>query len=247
MQGWGFGPPDSVPGQVLYRYFKNTDVFLCPMDPWGDAQRLKDQLPNLGPGGTAEERRLYSLGVRANMGYNYQFFSPWRWITNQPGGTICTSASSSESQIANVSSTIMYANSIWDRDGGGNPTGGGNWVIETPCWLDENSKLMAPMSQYASGTGDGTLWSYANGWAPPTKVLTSDSWLVYGGMWPFHAQTSLSNIQPGLKDGQAVVIMADTSVKSRPIKSLTDGCSAYGVGTRQGKVTDRSKFLWDFE
>ena len=146
-----------VPGQALYPYMKNTDVFRCPIDPWSDAQRLKDQLPNLnGTYGTPEERRLYSLGVRANMGYNYQFFSPWRWIPGANGtGYTCTSASSTESQIANVSGTIMYGNSIWDRDKGGNPTGGGNWVVETPCWLDENSKLMQPMAQYASGTGDG--------------------------------------------------------------------------------------------
>ena len=247
VQGSGYTPPDTVPGEVLYPYMKNTDVFRCPLDPWDDKRRLADQLPNLGGGGTPEERRLYSLGVRANMGYNYQFFSPWRFITDDPRGILCTSASSTESQIGNVSATIMYANSIWDRDGGGNPTGGGNWVIETPCWLDQNSQLMQPMAQYACGTGDCTLWSYSRGWEPPTQTLTVDSWLVYGGMWPFHNQTSLANIQPGLKDGHAVVIMADTSTKSRPIKAITEGCSSYGVGTRQGKVTDRSKFLWDFE
>ena len=81
------------------------------------------------------------------------------------------------------------------------------------------------MKQYATGTGDGTLFSYPNGWDQ-----TGTSWLVYGGLWPFYNQTSLNNIAPGLKDGHVIVGFADTHVKSMPIKSLTAGCTAYGTG-----------------
>ncbi|MER3496618.1 MAG: hypothetical protein C4320_07495 [Armatimonadota bacterium] len=106
---------------------------------------------------------------------------------------------------------------------------------------------MQPMAQYGNSGGDGTLFSYPDGWYLPTATVNPNSWLVYGGMWPFHNQVSLGNIQPGLKDGHVIVMMADTSTKSRPVKSLTEGCSAYGIGFQQGKVTDRSKFVWDFE
>jgi hypothetical protein len=66
-------------------------------------------------------------------------------------------------------------------------------------------------------------------------------------MWPFYNQVDISNISPGLKDGHVVVVMADTSTKSRPIKSITKGCTAFGTGLFKGRVTDKDAFMWDFE
>ena len=85
------------------------------------------------------------------------------------------------------------------------------------------------------------LWSYGTGWA------TTNNWLIYGGLWPFYNQVSLENIGRGLKDGHVVVGFADTHVKSRPVKSLTEGCSAYGIGVRRGVRTDKDKFVWDLD
>jgi prepilin-type N-terminal cleavage/methylation domain-containing protein len=241
--GWGFGPPDTVPGQQMMPYIKNTQIHIDPMDPWNsEQQRIADQVQymsganinNLTP-----DQRMYALMVRSNIGYNYAFFSPWRYV---PSTRYVGSASSNESMVAKPADTLMWGSSIWDRSSGGSPTGGGNWVIETPCWQDANGNMLRPMSQYAAGTGDGTLQSYPGGWSN-----SGASWLVYGGMWPFYNQTSLSNISPGLKDGNVVVGYTDTHVKSLSIRKVTDGCTAWGTGQFKGKVTDTDKFVWDFD
>ncbi|MBS1703493.1 MAG: prepilin-type N-terminal cleavage/methylation domain-containing protein [Armatimonadetes bacterium] len=240
--GWGFGPPDTVPGQQMQPYVKNTRIHIDPMDPWqSEDQRIKDQLQYMGnPTTPTAEQKMYALMVRSNIGYNYAFFSPWR-VVPMTSGYYVGSASTNESGVGNPSNTLMYGTSIWDR-AGGSPTGGGNWVVETPCWQDANGNMMRPMSSYACGTGDCTLASYPNGWSN-----NGASWIVYGGLWPFYNQISLDNISPGLKDGHVIIGMADTSTKSRPLKSITAGCTAWGTGQFKGTVTDPDKFIWDLD
>jgi prepilin-type N-terminal cleavage/methylation domain-containing protein len=237
--GWGFGPPDTVPYQQMLPYIKNTEIAIDPMDPWqSETQRIQDQLQYMGAtmATLTPEQRSYALGVRSNIGYNYQFFSPWiyRWSTDGYVG----SGSVTESQVGSSANTLMWGSSIWDRNAGGGPTGGGNWVIETPCWQDTQGNFLEPMKQYDA---NGTLWSYAGGWTlnPP--------WLVYGGLWPFYNQKSLSNIQAGLQDGHVITGYADSHVKSKPVNSLLAGCDGYGVSDRKGTVTDKEKFIWDLE
>jgi prepilin-type N-terminal cleavage/methylation domain-containing protein len=238
--GWGFGPPDSVPGQQMNPYLKNWDVHKELQDSWDNKMRITDECPYMGcTYATATQiQKDYALGVRSNIGYNYAFFSPWRYYA--PVNYNPTSASVSESEVTNSSATIMFVDSIWDRDSSGNPTGGGNWVIETPCWKDNTNQFLRPMRQYAPTVGDGSLFSYGTGWVINT-------WLVYGGTWPFWNQTSLGNISVGLKDGFVITEMADSSTKARPVKRLTDGCSAYGAGAFRGQVTDSDKFIWDLD
>jgi prepilin-type N-terminal cleavage/methylation domain-containing protein len=235
--GWGYGPPDTVPGQQMAAYIKNTQINIDPMDPWqSEQQRLRDQATTMGAdyNNLTAEQKAYALAVRSNIGYNYAFFSPWvyRWSSDNYVG----SASVTETEVGNPANTLMWGTSIWDRVSGGGPTGGGNWVIETPCWLDENQQLMQPMARL----GDD-LYSYGSGWSG------ANDWLIYGGLWPFYNQVSLSRVAPGLQDGQVVVGFADTHVKAKAVKSLTDGCSAYGQGTRRGARTDKDKFIWDLE
>ena len=240
--GWGYGPPDTVPGQQMFPYVKNTRIHVDPMDPWqSEEQRIKDQIPYMtlqNPPIPNATERMYAMMVRSNIGYNYAFFSPWRYV---PSTGYVGSAALGASEVGNPANTLMYGSSIWDR-AGGSPVGGGNWVVETPCWLDSAGVFLKPMKQYAAGTGDGTLQSYPNGWDP-----TGSSWLVYGGLWPFYNQTSLNNISPGLKDGHVVVGFADSHVRTMPIKAVTAGCTAYGTGTFKGKVTDTDKFIWDLD
>lgn len=246
--GWGFGPPDTVPGQALYPYQKNTTIWIGMKDSFGENQRIQDECTYMGCTlqNATFDQRMYALGVRSNVGFNYAFFSPWRILQNP---YYLGSATVSSSEVNNTSGTLLFASSIWDRDlNSGQPIKGGNWVIETPCWKDANGAFLRPMSQYAAGSGDGTLYSYSRGWAAPTSTVQSDSWLVYGGTWPFWNQTSLKGIQPGLVDGRVVVAMADTSVKSMPVKRLADGCIAYGNASQYGgTVTDKAKFIWDIE
>ena len=241
--GWGFGPPDTVPGQQMFPYIKNTQIHIDPMDTWqSEDRRVQDHTPYMNlqnPPNVSPTERMYALMVRSNIGYNYAFFSPWRYISST--GYV-GSVSLNASEVGNPAGTIQYGTSIWDRASSGAPIGGGNWVVETPCWQDAAGVLLRPMKQYATGTGDGTLWSYPNGWDQ-----TGTSWLVYGGLWPYYNQTSLNNIAPGLRDGHIITGFADTHVKSMPIKAITAGCTAYGTGQFKGKVTDPDKFLWDLD
>jgi prepilin-type N-terminal cleavage/methylation domain-containing protein len=235
--GWGFGPPDTVPAQQWAPYVKNTGIVIDPMDPWqSEDQRITDQCQYMGCTlATASAlQKAYALGVRSNIGYNYAFFSPWiyRYLSDGYVG----SASVNETMVTAPANTLMFGTSIWDRVPNGGPTGGGNWVIETPCWLDENQNLLQPMA--AQGYA---LWSYGTGWA------TTNNWLIYGGLWPFYNQVSLANVAPGLVDGHVIVGFADSHVKSKSVKSLLDGCSAYGVGVRRGVRTDKDKFIWDLD
>lgn len=184
-----------------------------------------------------EDYRRYASGVRSNIGYNYAFFSPWRVVPGT-GGSYVGSATTQETQVGSPANTLMWGTSIWDRDAGGGPKGGGNWVIETPCWQDTNGNYLQPFAGYAA---DGTLASYPGGWNN-----NANAWNVYGGLWPFYNQTAVGNF-PGLKDGHVILGFADSHVQSKPLNYTTQGCSAYGQTDRKGTVTDKDKFIWDLE
>jgi prepilin-type N-terminal cleavage/methylation domain-containing protein len=240
---WGCGTGgDTVPYQQMLPYIKNTQIAIDPMDPWqSEDRRISDQcaaymgctLANATPA-----QRAYALGVRSNIGYNYAFFSPWRMYTTS-AGFYTGSASVNESQVTDVAGTLMWGTSIWLREPyyGGAPWGGGNWVIETPCWLDENGVVLSPMKQYVD---DGTIFSYGNGWG------TQNDWIIYGGLWPFYNSQSVAGY-PGLKDGRVVIGFADSHVTTKHVKALTAGCSGFGVGVRNGRRIDKDKFIWDLD
>ena len=239
---WGCGTGgDTVPLQQMQPYIKNWEISISPMDPLKKdarmAEHLRDQFGKTPQNATQHEKD-YSLGVRSNIGYNYQFFSPWRYY-NIPGvGFYTGSASTNETQVGNPANTLMWGTSIWDRASGGNPIGGGNWVIETPCYLDTNGVMMEPMKQYDD---DHTLYTYQDGWS-----TNANAWNVYGGLWPFYNQKPYPGF-PKLKDGNVIMGFADSHVQAKPVNYAAAGCSAYGQGQYKGTVTDRSKFIWDLE
>jgi len=237
--GWGYGPPDTVPFQVMTPYTKNTQFVIDPMDPWqSEAQRIADQCKYMGctAANASAEQKAYALGVRSNIGYNFAFLSPWV-IRKATGGYYVGSVSVNASQVSQSAHTLMFGTSIWNRVGG-TPTGGGNWVVQTPCWNDSNTQLLQPMASYQDINGSGQVYSYNSGWAP-----NPSSWNVYGGLWPFYNQTD-SKAAAGAQNGQVVIGFADSHTKAMPISQIAVGCSAYGTGSLKGNVTDKSKFIW---
>jgi len=243
--GWGFGPPDEVPFEAMYPYTKNMDITIDPMsDLQGVTNRGQTQFtytgtsvyPPLYSQGT-QAQQLYAVGVRSNIGYNFAFFSPWIYETEAAGfyvGSYGTSAST----VTQPAHTLMWGDaSIWNRKGGA-PTGGGNWVIQTPCWQDANGNYLAPFAALAAPGANPHLFSYGSGWDP-----SATSWIVYGGLWPFYNQTS-STAAAGAQNGQVVIGYADSHCHALPISQVAAGCSAYGVEALQGTVTDPSKFIW---
>ena len=242
--GWGYGPPDTVPMQVMQPYEKNTRYVIDPMDPWqSEDQRINDEcvlyMHCTLATATAEEK-AYALGVRSNIGYNYATFSPWIY-QSKPTGTYYGAASISAGQVTQPAHTLEFGTSIWNRTPGGAPTEGGNWVVETPCWLDASGNLLAPTSQYQDYFGAGQAYNYGIGWDPNPL-----SWIVYGGLWPFYNQTS-STAAAGAQNGQVVIAFADSHAKAMPISQIAAGCSAYGEGGFKGQINDQSKFIWNLQ
>jgi len=239
-QGWGYGPPDTVPFQQMSPYTKNTQFAIDPMDPWqSENQRISDQCPTMGctlATATAEQK-AYALGVRSNIGYNFAFFSPWIYRYT-PTGWYIGAASVNGSEVSQPAHTLMYGTAIWDRDAGGTPKGGGNWVVQTPCWEDAAGNPLPPMSNYQDMFGVGQYYGYTTGWS-----YDPSHWDVYGGLWPFYNQTD-SKAKTGAQNGQVIVGFADSHCKAMPISQVAAGCSAYGEGTFKGGVTDPSKFIW---
>jgi len=241
--GWGYGPPDTVPFQVMLPYTKNTQFEIDPMDPWqSETQRIEDECKYMGcTAATAtKDQREYSLGVRSNIGYNFAFFSPWIYKFDDVGEFL-GSASVNQSQVSQPAHTLMFGTSLWYRDAGGAPTGGGNWVVQTPCWNDADGNLLPPMSQYQDASGAGQYYQYIDGWMPNPLA-----WDVYGGLWPYYNQTD-SKAAAGAQNGQVVVGFADSHVHPMTISQVAQGCNAYDKGYSEGRITDKSKFIWSLD
>jgi prepilin-type N-terminal cleavage/methylation domain-containing protein len=244
--GWGYGPPDVVPEEAMYPYSKNFNITIDPMDEVQSlTQRELDECKSIGsaiyPANCSlmtQTQQEYAAGVRSNIGYNFAFFSPWIYDF-VPGGLYVGSQATSSSSVTQPAHTLMWGDaSIWNRVGG-SPTGGGNWVIQTPCWQSANGQYLQPFASLVGHGGNGpTLFSYGSGWDPSTTA-----WNVYGGLWPFYDVTS-STAATGAQNGQVIIGYADSHAKTMPISQVAGGCSAYGETALQGRVTDPAQFIW---
>jgi prepilin-type N-terminal cleavage/methylation domain-containing protein len=248
--GWGYGPPDAVPAETMYPYTKNMGITIDPMsDLQGVSNREQAQFtymqnyapgmypPNIAQGNEAQLN--YAAGVRSNIGYNFAFFSPWDCV---PAGcsAYIGSAAQSASSVTQPAHTLQWAGpTAWSAPGG-NPTGGGNWVVQTPCWKSANGQYLAPLAGLAAS---GELESYGTGW----QIGASNPWNIYGGIWPWYSSSN-STATADAQNGFAVIGYADSHVKSIPISQVAAGCSAYGTFAGQdapgGTVTNPSQFIW---
>ncbi len=218
---WGCGRPDYTWFELVQPYTKNWDISYCPGDGFTLNQRHLDWTGQ--PIGPNNENYWYAIAARANMGYNYEFMSPWIYTTRN-GQPFVGSAPISIGTAANPSQTLMQVDSLWDRTSSGNPTGGGNWVVEPPCVYDENGVLEQPMKQHKDA---GDWYSY-----PPGGWWVGDhtSWLEFGGCWPWFTQ-------------RFRVSYMDSHVGSLALGQLTAGCDVRAYWA--GRVTDPTKYLWD--
>jgi prepilin-type N-terminal cleavage/methylation domain-containing protein len=250
--GWGYGPPDTVPGESMQPYMKNTLILIDPLDPWqSQAERIQDQCKYMTgcsyPNNVTAAMQAYALGVRSNYGYNFEFFSPWICNPSDCSGYV-GSLSVSESEAAHEATSLMWASSIWNRtpttgNNGGDPTGGGNWVVETPCFLSAPGVLLPPMNSIVAPL---KLESYPSGW-DDADFGTAD---VYGFVWPFYHQTAVTGIPNAgdLKDGFVITGFADSHAKALPLEALVTGCNVYGgSGEQKGIVTNASTFIWSLQ
>jgi hypothetical protein len=247
--GWGFGPPDAVPAELTYPYTKNMDITIDPMSDLGTVTGREqthftytntvdpgEYPPNIAQGTPAQLE--YAAGVRSNYGFNFAFLSPWEY-TEGVTPTYLGSHSENSSIVTQPAHTVMYAGpTVWNTVGG-QPTGGGNWVVQTPCWLDGNGNLLAPFNSISA---PDHVFSYNNGWAP-----VPGQWDVYGGMWPFYTTNNV-NAAAAAQNGQVIIGWVDGHTKAMAISATAAGCSAYGTeaggGAPKGEVTNPSQFIW---
>lgn len=220
---WGCGRPDYVWFELVQPYTKNYDISACPADTFTLNQRhLNWQEQPIGP---SNENYWYAVAVRTNIGYNYEFMSPWIYET-RGSQKFAGSQPTSLNRAASPSGTLMQVDSLWDRKASGQPTGGGNWIVEPPCVYDTQGKLMEPMDTLK----DQGIWYHYNypngGWRLGDKT----SWLEFGGTWPWF-------------NNRFRVTYMDSHVGTVALGRLADGCDLkprWG-----GKVTDHDRYMWD--
>jgi prepilin-type N-terminal cleavage/methylation domain-containing protein len=224
---WGCGHPDYVWGELVQPYFTAWRLPRCPADPEATDDGLSKEPFNERPVPHTDPNLYYYWMERTNLGLNYDFLSPWirsrrRWYGSKP---------TLRSEMAASSATILFVDSIWLRTPGpnGKPYGGGNWVVEAPCVLDENGKFLAPLERLQDPNGD--FWmNYGLGWEVNPGPNDQNSWLEFGGCWPFHHK-------------RFTVAFCDTHAKVLPLSAITAGCDV--MRQFRGAAYNGEDYLWD--
>lgn len=209
---------DQAIGNLIQPYMKSIDLLKSPADPAGETERMLD-LINPNTVTYKNEQRLFNLAIKANYGYNTEYFSVMGYNPAypngfQPGGT-------EASRVTESAATLLAINTIWDRTSSGAPRGGGNWGLDMPCrYYSDGADSLPPVPPGATGR-----WWWG-GWNPTTPL----AWNVFGGAWPWHG-------------GIATVVWADGHSTGVRMSQVTSGCDVKnGWG---GYIFDRTKYIWD--
>jgi prepilin-type N-terminal cleavage/methylation domain-containing protein/prepilin-type processing-associated H-X9-DG protein len=211
----GCGRPDYVWPELVQPYEKNWQIFRCPSDPHANDRELSiwsyDDSTQLSP---SNPNYYYSWGARSDLGLNYVFLSPWVYIPAQKfwGSVPVTLAA-----INAPAQTMIFLDTIWNRDANGTPIGGGNWVVESPCIKDKNGVSITPTGFLGYG-----------GWQPSNPL----SWIQFGGAWPRHNK-------------QINIAYVDGHCKNITVGALTAGCDVKDF--QAGAAYDRDAYIWDLQ
>jgi prepilin-type N-terminal cleavage/methylation domain-containing protein/prepilin-type processing-associated H-X9-DG protein len=213
----GAGPDpvnDRTWVQLLLPYARSFEIFKDPGDTGRGAASNDSFDEDLVPYNTYESYYLASL--RSDIGFNYIYLSP---VVKQ--GNIWRSEPQMMASITDPSKTIMFVDSVWARDSGGSPVGGGNWLVTPPCRLEVDSGAIVD----SFGMTDGEeIFSMSHGWSG-----NNSSPAVYGNAWPWHS-------------GMLNVARVDGSVKAIPLPTLSQGCDAQPLW--KGLIVDSDQYIW---
>jgi prepilin-type N-terminal cleavage/methylation domain-containing protein/prepilin-type processing-associated H-X9-DG protein len=205
------GSADRTWVQTLSPYTGDFRLFTCP----ADTGRSSSGTPSGWEG-------YYSASLRSNLGYNYMYFSPL--VQDQAG--VWASHPIAISQIGNTSRTIAFIDSVWDRKASGEPIGGGSWVTVPPCrYVKMPNGAVADSFNMPQGARSYFGFSPV-GWQPSS----SQSWLVYGGAWPWHNE-------------RFTIGFADGSVHMATLNELISGCQFQD--SWRGLIENTTAYLWD--
>ncbi|MDQ2986902.1 MAG: hypothetical protein M3R13_09315, partial [Armatimonadota bacterium] len=197
--------------QLLLPYHNDWVNYRCPADRNVEGALSQDVCLGGVTRVVNRQQQFATWSMLAHRGYNYMFLAP---ITDR---TI--SYPINQSQIADPSSTIMFMDSIWDRNAFGEPTGGGCWGVDPPCIRDAQGNLIPP---FPPGF---TTYYHFGGWN-----LHPQSGGQYGYNWPWHNRTFVG-------------VMADGTARTFTVENLTNGCNVQSGFA--GRVTNMKAYLWD--
>jgi prepilin-type processing-associated H-X9-DG protein len=198
--------------QLLLPYARSISIFTCPAD-YGARPKAEGTFDeDLPPSDTYA--RFYSESLRSDMGFNYIYLSP---VVQQ--GDRWVSAPRSATDVADPAKTIMFVDSVWGRDQGGVPLGGGSWLVLPPCRF-----ALSGSSTIDTFRINGNFYAPSLGWSG-----TTTSQFVYGGSWPWHS-------------GRMNVTRVDGSIRSVTPDELGAGCNVQP--SWDGYISDPSSYMW---
>lgn len=213
-------PPnnDQAIGNLMQPYMKNLQILASPMDPAGETERMLDlPNPNSVPAQYKEAQRQLNLAMKADYGYNTQYFSRMGYNPSLP--TAFQAGGTNMTRVEKPAETIFVINSIWDRTPG--PRGGGNWALDMPCrYYSDGTDSLPPVPAGSIG------YYWFGGWQPGNP----NAWNVFGGVWPWH-------------NGFANIAWADGHSAAKRMSQITIGCDVQN--SWGGYIYDREKYLWD--
>ncbi len=209
-------PFDSSPQLLIQPYVKNFQVLACPSDRASEGERLAQW--RVPPTASAAVKNFF-LAYMSDFGFNIQYYAPMFAGPVRPTST-------HQSGVLSPGASIYAVDSVWNRDSGGGPFGGGNYGIDPPC------------RTYAPAIGGGDSWPpppgppnsryWFGGWNPTQTT----AWNQYGGAWWWHS-------------GMFTTAFADGHVKAMTLGQIYAGCTPAN-GSR-GLITSKSEYLWDLE
>jgi len=215
---------DQAIGNLIQPYIKNWQLFNSPGSTIQDNERDLD-LTN--PSSVPYTRQQYELNraIKADYGYNTQYFSPMLYDTTSP--TLFRALGESMAITRVPANTLLLVNSVWDRTSGGKPRGGGNWGIDPPCRIYSTGETsFPPIPPPPAVLG---IWWWG-GWQPTSP----NAWNVYGGAWPYHRSGVI-----------AIVSFADGHCKAMSMPQIAGGCDVRN--SWGGFIFDRDKYIWDLQ
>lgn len=201
--------------QLLLPYARSFSAFRCPEDREGESLAHSTFDQDLVPGDAFSQ--YYTASQHVNTGYNYLYLAPIIRVNNQ-----FVSVTRSASTLTDSSRTILFVDSIGDRDDTGQPTGGGSWLVSPPCRYAQNGQQLYDTFQL----NDFQPKVFGRwGW----DVLDQDVADKFGGAWAWHGD-------------KANVVRVDGSLRSMTLGQLADGCRV--MPNWGGVIVDLDNYPW---
>ena len=205
-------PPNRAICNLIQPYTRSYQILECPSDTADAADRATVEVP--AP--DTDTQRQFNLALKADFGYNFQYLCPAAADDTTPFIAMPTAGA----RIGAPAQTILGVDSVWNRNAGGAPYGGGNLFVDPPC------RSYADGSDSFPSQGAYAWFFWYGGWTPSQPLAPN----VFGAVWPWHNE-------------RVSVAFVDGHVKSMHIKQLAAGCDVQDAWG--GAITDRDAYLWD--